>query len=42
MTELPAHVDIREVSPRDGLQIEKPIPLAAKLEHVLLRNSCFG
>jgi hydroxymethylglutaryl-CoA lyase len=26
------HVDIREVSLRDGLQIEKPIPLAAKLE----------
>jgi hydroxymethylglutaryl-CoA lyase len=29
---LPSHVDIREVSLRDGLQIEKPIPLAAKLE----------
>ncbi len=27
-----AHVDIREVSLRDGLQIEKPIPLSAKLE----------
>jgi hydroxymethylglutaryl-CoA lyase len=26
------HVDIREVSLRDGLQIERPIPLAAKLE----------
>ncbi|HXO11257.1 MAG TPA: hydroxymethylglutaryl-CoA lyase, partial [Mycobacterium sp.] len=26
------HVDIREVALRDGLQIEKPIPLAAKLE----------
>lgn len=26
------HVDIREVSLRDGLQIEAPIPLAAKLE----------
>jgi hydroxymethylglutaryl-CoA lyase len=26
------HVDIREVSLRDGLQIEKPIPLGAKLE----------
>jgi hydroxymethylglutaryl-CoA lyase len=26
------HVDIREVSLRDGLQIETPIPLAAKLE----------
>lgn len=32
MTELPAHVDIREVSLRDGLQIEEPIPLRAKLE----------
>jgi hydroxymethylglutaryl-CoA lyase len=32
MTELPAHVDIREVSLRDGLQIEDPIPLSAKLE----------
>ena len=32
MTELPAHVDIREVSLRDGLQIEAPIPLSAKLE----------
>lgn len=32
MSELPQHVDIREVSPRDGLQIEDPIPLAAKLE----------
>jgi hydroxymethylglutaryl-CoA lyase len=27
-----AHVDIREVSLRDGLQIEQPIPLSAKLE----------
>ncbi|BBY22025.1 hydroxymethylglutaryl-CoA lyase [Mycobacterium stomatepiae] len=26
------HVDIREVALRDGLQIEKPIPLSAKLE----------
>ena len=26
------HVDIREVSLRDGLQIEKPISLSAKLE----------
>ena len=26
------HVDIREVSLRDGLQIESPIPLSAKLE----------
>jgi hydroxymethylglutaryl-CoA lyase len=32
VTELPAHVDIRDVSLRDGLQIEDPIPLAAKLE----------
>ena len=29
---LPSHVDIREVSLRDGLQIETPIPLSAKLE----------
>jgi hydroxymethylglutaryl-CoA lyase len=28
----PAHVTIREVCLRDGLQIEDPIPLAAKLE----------
>ena len=26
------HANIREVSLRDGLQIEKPIPLSAKLE----------
>ncbi|AFM16341.1 isopropylmalate/homocitrate/citramalate synthase [Mycolicibacterium chubuense NBB4] len=32
MTGLPAHVDIRDVSLRDGLQIETPIPLSAKLE----------
>ena len=32
MTALPAHVDIRDVSLRDGLQIEDPIPLSAKLE----------
>ncbi len=32
MTELPAHVDIREVCLRDGLQIEEPIALAAKVE----------
>ncbi|MGD9618443.1 MAG: hydroxymethylglutaryl-CoA lyase [Mycolicibacterium sp.] len=32
MIDLPSHVDIRDVSLRDGLQIEKPIPLAAKLE----------
>jgi hydroxymethylglutaryl-CoA lyase len=28
----PTHVDIRDVSLRDGLQIEDPIPLSAKLE----------
>ena len=32
MTALPEHVDIRDVSLRDGLQIEDPIPLSAKLE----------
>lgn len=32
MSELPGHVDIRDVSLRDGLQIEDPIPLSAKLE----------
>jgi hydroxymethylglutaryl-CoA lyase len=32
VTALPTHVDIREVSLRDGLQIETPIPLAAKLQ----------
>ena len=32
LTELPTHVDIRDVSLRDGLQIEDPIPLSAKLE----------
>ena len=32
MTPLPTHVDIRDVSMRDGLQIEDPIPLSAKLE----------
>ena len=32
MSDLPKHVDIRDVSLRDGLQIEDPIPLAAKLE----------
>jgi hydroxymethylglutaryl-CoA lyase len=32
MTGLPTHVDIRDVSLRDGLQIEEPIPLSAKLE----------
>ena len=30
--DMSTHVDIREVSLRDGLQIEKPIPLSAKLE----------
>jgi hydroxymethylglutaryl-CoA lyase len=29
---LPPAVSIREVAPRDGLQIEAPVPLAAKLE----------
>ena len=32
MSTLPGHVTIREVCLRDGLQIEKPISLAAKLE----------
>ncbi|OBI71954.1 hydroxymethylglutaryl-CoA lyase [Mycobacterium sp. E740] len=32
MTELPSHVDIRDVSLRDGLQIEEPIALSDKLE----------
>jgi hydroxymethylglutaryl-CoA lyase len=32
VTELPVHVDIRDVSLRDGLQIEDPIPLSVKLE----------
>ena len=32
MSTLSSHVDIREVSLRDGLQIETPIPLSAKLE----------
>ncbi len=32
MTDLPNRVTIREVCLRDGLQIEDPIPLAAKLE----------
>ena len=32
MTALPAHVVIRDVSLRDGLQIEAPIPLSAKLD----------
>jgi hydroxymethylglutaryl-CoA lyase len=32
MTELPSHVTIREVALRDGLQIEAPIPLLAKLK----------
>jgi hydroxymethylglutaryl-CoA lyase len=29
---LPAAVDVREVGMRDGLQLEEPVPLAAKLE----------
>ncbi|MCP2624551.1 hydroxymethylglutaryl-CoA lyase [Mycolicibacterium smegmatis] len=32
MMDLPTHVDIREVCLRDGLQIEQPIPLSAKVE----------
>ncbi|TDL09887.1 hydroxymethylglutaryl-CoA lyase [Mycolicibacterium obuense] len=32
MTHLPTHVTIRDVSLRDGLQIEAPIPLSAKRE----------
>jgi hydroxymethylglutaryl-CoA lyase len=32
MSRLPSHVTIREVSLRDGLQIEDPIPLPAKLQ----------
>ncbi len=32
MSEPRTHVDIRDVSLRDGLQIEDPIPLSAKLE----------
>ena len=32
MNRLPEHVTIREVALRDGLQIETPVPLAAKLE----------
>lgn len=32
MNALPTHVDIRDVSLRDGLQIEDPIPLSAKLD----------
>jgi hydroxymethylglutaryl-CoA lyase len=32
VSDLPEHVTIREVSLRDGLQIETPIPLSAKLE----------
>jgi hydroxymethylglutaryl-CoA lyase len=32
VSDLPDHVTIREVALRDGLQIEDPIPLSAKLE----------
>ncbi|HEU4363148.1 MAG TPA: hydroxymethylglutaryl-CoA lyase [Mycobacterium sp.] len=32
IAQLPGHVTIREVSLRDGLQIEKPVPLTAKLD----------
>ena len=32
MSDLPKKVDLREVSLRDGLQIEQPVPLSAKLK----------
>ena len=32
MSKLPGHVTLREVALRDGLQIEDPIPLSAKIE----------
>jgi hydroxymethylglutaryl-CoA lyase len=32
VSDLPGHVTIREVALRDGLQIEDPLPLAAKIE----------
>jgi hypothetical protein len=32
VSELPSHVTIREVPLRDGLQIEEPILLSARLE----------
>jgi hydroxymethylglutaryl-CoA lyase len=32
MTAQPGHVTIREVALRDGLQIEAPLPLPAKIE----------
>ncbi|HEU5150381.1 MAG TPA: hydroxymethylglutaryl-CoA lyase [Iamia sp.] len=31
---LPAHVSIREVGPRDGLQPEEPVPVAARIDLV--------
>ena len=31
---LPAAVDVREVGMRDGLQIEDPVPLTAKLDMI--------
>ena len=31
---LPAAVDVREVGMRDGLQLEDPVPLAAKLDMI--------
>ena len=34
MTELPTRVDIREVGPRDGLQIEAPISTDEKIRLV--------
>ncbi|MDP3968721.1 MAG: hydroxymethylglutaryl-CoA lyase [Nocardioides sp.] len=32
MSEVPAHVTLREVGPRDGLQNEPPVPTAQKIE----------
>ncbi len=31
MTDLPGHISVREVGPRDGLQNEDPVPAAAKI-----------
>ena len=39
MSNLPEHVTIRDVALRDGLQIETPIPLSAKLELLADRKS---
>src|ERR1700729_3185487 len=32
MSDLPRHISVREVGPRDGLQNEDPVPTAAKIE----------